>query len=77
MPRTRMTKKWEYKRVPSIYIPIKSRVTEDQSKYFLKSPAEMSRHEIAELERTVKMVDEPLDIDIDEFKKTEEFLDLK
>lgn len=38
VPRTRVTKVWELKRVPSIYIPLQVRLTEDMSKYYIKPP---------------------------------------
>lgn len=59
MPRTRVTKHWEYKSVPAIYMPKNVRIAEDHSKYYIKTPQEMSRYEIAELERELRMLDEP------------------
>lgn len=50
LPKTKKTSIWEYKQVPAIYMPLHVRVTEDQTKYYLKTPQEMSRFEIAELE---------------------------
>lgn len=35
------------------------RIAEDHSKYYIKTPQEMSRYEIAELERELRMLDEP------------------
>lgn len=50
LPRSRKTSIWEYKQVPAIYMPVHVKATEDHSKYFLKTPQEMSRFEIAGLE---------------------------
>ncbi len=49
--RNRRTTVWEYKKVPAIYIPASVRVSEDFTKYYVKAPQDMSRHEIAELEQ--------------------------
>ena len=57
-PRTRKTKYWEYRNIPSIYKPAGVNLTEDTSKLYLKTPQEMSRHEIAELERELKEMTE-------------------
>ena len=50
LPRTRHTSVWEYKQVPAIFMPAHVKATEDQSLYYIKTPQEMSRHEIGELE---------------------------
>lgn len=69
VPRTRKTTIWEYKQVPAIYMPAHVKVSEDHSKYFMKTPAEMSRFEIAGLEQMLREIDEP-----DEFIPDEEML---
>jgi hypothetical protein len=56
--RTRITKMWEYRAMPSVYMPANVRIAEDHSKYYIKTPQEMSRFEIAELERELRMLDE-------------------
>jgi len=50
LPRSRKTTIWEYKQIPSIYMPVNVKVSEDHSKYFFKTPQDMSRFEIAHLE---------------------------
>lgn len=35
------------------------KVAEDHSKYYVKTPQEMSRHEIAELERELRALNDP------------------
>ena len=65
--RSRKTSVWEYKQVPAIYMPAHVKATEDQAKYFLKTPQEMSRFEIAGLEQMLREIDEP-----DEFVPDEE-----
>ena len=48
-------------------MPAHAKVSEDHSKYFFKTPQEMSRHEIANLEQMLREIDEP-----DEFIPDEE-----
>jgi len=43
----------------AIYMPKNVKIAEDHSKYYIKTPQEMSRYEIAELERELRMLDEP------------------
>lgn len=38
LPRTRVTKSWEYRNTPAIYMPTNVRMSEDQSKYYIKTP---------------------------------------
>lgn len=59
MARTRKTKYWQHRGVPTIYMPANSRAVVDQSEFYIKTPQEMSRYEIAELERELRMLDEP------------------
>lgn len=40
-------------------MPKNVKIAEDHSKYYIKTPQEMSRYEIAELERELRMLDEP------------------
>ena len=40
-------------------MPANARMSEDHSKYYIKTPQEMSRYEIAELERELRELDEP------------------
>lgn len=54
LPRTRSTKYWEYRNVPSIYLPATANLHADQTKIYLKTPQEMSRYEIAELEKEIQ-----------------------
>jgi ribosomal protein L28 len=74
LPRSRKTTIWEYKQVPAIYMPAHVKIGEDHSKYFYKSPSEMSRFEIAELEQMLKDIDEPdVFVPDEELWATEEF----
>lgn len=59
--RTRKTKLWDYKNVPAMYMTATQKLAEDQSKYYIKTPQEMSRYEITELEKTLRLMDEPMD----------------
>jgi hypothetical protein len=78
LPRSRKTSVWEYKQIPSIYMPAHAKVSEDHSKYFFKTPQEMSRHEIANLEQMLREIDEPDEFIPDEVMwASEEFQDLK
>jgi hypothetical protein len=54
------------------------RVRDDLSKYYLKTPQEMSRFEIGELEQEIKELDAPDEFAPDEeIYASEEFKDLK
>jgi len=56
LPRTRKTQHWEYNHIPAIYLPASANLHEDMSQYYLKTPQEMSRYEIAELEEDLRRV---------------------
>ena len=59
-------------------MPAKSRIADDEARYYFKTPQEMSRFEIAELEQMLKEIDEPDEFVADEeMHATEEFKDLK
>lgn len=38
MPKTRKTSVWEHRKIPAIYVPAHVKATEDQSKYYMKTP---------------------------------------
>ena len=40
-------------------MPTHVKATEDMSKYYIKSPQEMSRYELAELEQELREVEDP------------------
>lgn len=50
--------KWEYRRLPAMYVPAHVRATTDLSEFYIKSPHEMSRYELKELERVLAMTEE-------------------
>lgn len=78
LPRTRKTSIWEYKQVPAIFMPSHVKASEDHSKYFLKTPSEMSRFEIGQLEQLLRDIDEPDEfIPDEEMLASEEFQDLR
>ena len=78
LPRSRKTTIWEYKQIPAIYMPANVKVNEDHSKYFFKTPQEMSRFEIAHLEQLLREIDEPDEFVPDEvMHATQEFQDLR
>lgn len=58
MPKTKTKRSWEYRHIPAIYMPMHVKLM-DHSAYYVKTPQEMSRHEILELEHELKMMDEP------------------
>ena len=59
-------------------MPAHAKVSEDHSKYFFKTPQEMSRHEIANLEQMLREIDEPDEfIPDEEMWASDEFQDLK
>ncbi len=59
-------------------MPAHVKVSDDTSRYYMKAPHEMSRHEIAELEMLLKELDEP-DVFIPEevAKATPEYQEMK
>ncbi len=59
-------------------MPPDVKINEDHSKYFFKTPQEMSRFEIANLEQLLREIDEPDEfIPDDVMYASEEFKDLK
>lgn len=56
--RTRRTRQWASKNDLSIYLPRMASLHEDMSKYYIKTPQEMSRYEIAELEQQIRKITE-------------------
>ena len=49
-------KYWEKKNFPTIYAPNKYRLQDDKTEWYIKTPQEMSRHELAELEAELKEI---------------------
>ena len=58
--RSRKTKIWEYKQLPTMYVPSHVKATVDQSLFYEKAPSDMSRYELQELERYMKQAEESL-----------------
>lgn len=59
-------------------MPAHVKASEDHSKYFLKTPSEMSRFEIGQLETMLREIDEPDEfVPDEELWASEEFKDLK
>jgi hypothetical protein len=59
-------------------MPANVKTGEDHSKYFFKTPQEMSRYEIGHLEQLLREIDEPDEFIPDEIMyASEEFKDLK
>lgn len=58
LTRSRQTTIWEYKQIPAVYMSAKIKVAQDDAKYYVKSPQEMSRFEIKELESLMKEEEE-------------------
>jgi len=56
--RTRATKYWAYRNIPTIYKPATVNLQEDESEFYLKTPQEMSRYELAELEADLRQMAE-------------------
>lgn len=57
LPKTRTKRNWEYKNLPAIYMPVNIQL-KDQTEYYIKTPQEMSRHEILELEKELRDITE-------------------
>ena len=59
-------------------MPAQAKISEDHSKYYLKTPQEMSRFEIAQLEQLLREIDEPDEfVPDEEMLASEEFKDLQ
>ena len=58
------TKYWQHRQTPAIYMPYNLHLKEDVSEYYVKTPQEMSRKEILELEKNLQDFEEvPCDDD--------------
>ena len=68
VPKTRKSQYWEYHNVPSIYVPLNVRVTEDLTKHYIKDPNEMTRIELAELEKELRDIEEEAEAENDRKK---------
>jgi len=66
VPHTSTKRNWEYHSVPSIYMPTNVKLLEDPTLLYIKPPQEMSRVEIAELERELRALDDPVVDDLGE-----------
>ena len=65
LPRTRSTKYWEYRNVPAVYMPVTAKQRQvDQTEFYFKTPQEMSRYEIAELEKEIQELNSAVDEDV-------------
>lgn len=53
--RNKKTKAWEHKNIPAMYIPAHVKATTDLSEFYEKSPHEMSRYELQELEKIMML----------------------
>lgn len=59
-------------------MPAHVKISEDHAKYYEKTPQEMSRFEIAELETMLREIDEPDEfVPDEEMWESEEFQELK
>lgn len=78
MARSRKTTVWEFKQIPAVYMSAKVKVAQDDAQYYIKTPQDMSRFEIKELEQQIKLVDAPeVSIPDDEIPKHPEYIFLK
>ena len=58
VPKTRKKQYWEYHNKCSIFVPVNVRTTVDLTKYYIRSPNEMTRSELAELEKELREIEE-------------------
>ena len=65
---------WEKKNFPTIYSPNKYRLQDDKTECYIKTPQEMSRHELAELEAELKEIVSEGNNEKEELQPTEEEL---
>ena len=52
--KTRKTKVWQYRQIPAVYTPAHTRQTTDMTEFYEKTPNEMSRYELQDLEKFMK-----------------------
>ena len=50
---------WSYRSRTPIYMPAHIKANEDMSKYYIKTPDQMSRYELAELEKELRELEDP------------------
>jgi len=76
MPKTRKARVWEYRQIPAMYTPAHIRATTDFSAFYEKTPAEMSRYELTELERIMRMTEEEIELAaVEEIAKLDNVID--
>ena len=56
--KTRKTKVWQFKQIPTMYTPAHIKQTTDMSLFYEKPPSEMSRYELQELETLLRELEE-------------------
>ena len=74
---SKKTRYWAYKNIPTVYKPVTANLQEDETEFYLKTPQEMSRYELAELETEMRAVaegvvdeeEEPTAAELEEMKK--------
>jgi hypothetical protein len=57
LKRTRKTKAWEHRNMPTMYTPAHLRSTTDLTEFYEKPPQEMSRYELQELEHMMRLAE--------------------
>ena len=75
-PKTRKTLYWEHRNLPTIYKPVTVNLQLDDTEFYYKTPQEMSRYELAELEAEMRAIadggaeedEEPTKEDIEKMK---------
>lgn len=75
--KTKNSRYWAYKNIPTVYKPVTANLQEDETEFYLKTPQEMSRYELAELETEMRAVaeglaeeeEEPTAAELEEMKK--------
>jgi len=78
LSKTKKTSVWEYHQMSPVYMPAKAKIADDESKYYFKTPQEMSRFEISELEQMLREIDEPDEfVPDEEIFASEEYKELK
>jgi len=76
--KTRKTSVWDYKQVPAVYMTAQTKISDDHTKYYLRTPHEMSRHELKEMEVLIKEMEEPDRLVSEEIaKKLPEYLEFR
>jgi len=68
---TRKTHRWMARDYPTVYMPANVRAVTDSTQFYAKTPQQMSRYEIADLEKELRAITSPEQFAADQEKDAE------